>query len=80
MYYVYFLKSLINNDLYIGSTENLEERVFLHNAGKVKSTRGYKPWRLVGCEEYESRSEAVQRERFLKSGQQKELLKKVVAT
>jgi len=76
MYYVYFLKSLKNNDLYIGSTENLENRVILHNTGKVKSTQFYRPWQLLGYEVYNSRSEAVGRERFLKSHQQKEILKK----
>ena len=76
MYYVYFLKSQKNNDLYIGSTEKLDERVALHNAGKVKSTKFYRPWRLVDYEECDSRSEAVKRERFLKTGQQRELLKR----
>lgn len=76
MYYVYFLKSLKNKDLYIGSTENLAKRINLHNVGKVKSTKSYRPWGLLGYEEYNTRSEAVKRERFLKTGQQKELLKR----
>lgn len=76
MFYVYFLKSLKNNDLYVGSTENLENRILLHNAGRVKSTQFYKPWKLLGYEAYNSRSEAVKKERFFKSHQQKELLKK----
>lgn len=75
MYYVYFLKSLVNNDLYIGSTVNLVNRLKLHNKGKVKSTKPYKPWRLLGYEEYNTRSEAFRREMFLKKHQQKELLK-----
>lgn len=76
MFYVYFLKSLANNDLYIGSTEDVAKRLVLHNAGKVRSTKAYRPWQLMGHEEYNSRSEAVRRERFLKSHQQKDLLKK----
>ena len=76
MYYVYFLKSTKNNDLYIGSAEDLAIRINLHNAGKVKSTQFYKPWQLLDFEVYNSRSEAVRRERFLKTGQQKELLRK----
>ena len=76
MYYVYFLQSLVNNDLYVGSTENIENRVKLHNAGKVRSTKAYKPWVLLGFREYSSRSDAVKQERFFKSHQQKELLKK----
>ena len=75
MYYVYFLRSLKNNDLYVGSAEDLKKRVALHNGGRVRSTKFYKPWKLLGFEEYNSRSEAVRREKFLKSHQQKDYLK-----
>ena len=75
-YYVYILKSLKNNDIYIGSTENVDNRVSLHNRGKVKSTKGYRPWQLLCIEEFASRNEAVRKERFLKSGQQKEILRR----
>jgi len=66
----------MNNDLYVGSTEDVDGRVKSHNAGKVKSTKGYRPWQLLGYEEHSTRSEAVKRERFLKNHQQKEILKK----
>lgn len=67
---------MTNGDLYIGSTEDLENRVRLHNAGRVKSTKGYRPWKLLGYDECLNRSEAVKREKFFKSHQQRELLKK----
>jgi len=73
---VYILRSLKNNDIYVGSTENVENRLRLHNFGKVRSTRPYRPWLLLEIRKCNSRSEAVQLERFLKTGQQKELLKK----
>ena len=76
MFYVYFLKSLKNNDLYVGSTENLKKRLLSHNTDKVKSTKYYKPWELLDYEIYNSRGEAVKREIFLKTGQQKEILRK----
>ena len=76
MYYTYVLISRKNNDFYIGSTENLEERISLHNMGKVKSTRPYRPWELLEYETFDSRSEAVRRERFLKNHQQKEILRR----
>ena len=75
-YYVYILKSLKNNDIYVGSTANLFKRIALHNQGRVKSTKGYKPWELLEHYEYDSRSEAVQQEKHIKQHQQKELLKK----
>lgn len=61
--------------MYVGSTEDLENRLKLHNVGKVRSTKAKRPWKLLGYELYNLRSEAVKRERFLKSHQQKELLK-----
>ena len=48
----------------------------MHNRGKVKSTKGYKPWVLLEYKEFDSRSGAVKHERFLKTGQQKEILKR----
>ncbi len=74
-YFVYFLKSLKNGDIYVGSTENVKVRVAKHNSGKVKSTKGYRPWKLLDSIEYQTRREAVRAELFYKTGQQKEMLK-----
>ena len=75
-YYTYILKSLKNNKIYVGSTQNIEKRIDLHNAGKVKSTKVYKPWKLLDYEAHNSRNEAILREKFLKTHQQKEILKR----
>lgn len=75
MYLVYYLKSLQNNYIYIGSCENIAKRLKRHDNGLVKSTKAYRPWKLLGYEKFYSRNEAVRRERFLKTGQQKEILK-----
>lgn len=73
---VYLLKSEKNGDIYVGSAENVQSRLTRHNKGKVKSTKGYRPWKLLEQKEFPSRSEAFRYEHFLKTGQQKELLKK----
>ena len=75
MFYVYFLKSSVNNDLYVGSCHDIETRLKRHNSGLVKSTKSYRPWGLLGYEEYNTRGKAMKREKFLKSHQQKEFLK-----
>ena len=75
-FFVYILRSIKNNDIYVGSTANLEERIDRHNSGLVKSTKPYRPWGILEFRECNSRSEAIKLERFLKSGQQKEMLKK----
>ena len=66
MYYTYVLKSEINNDLYIGSTEDLRNRYKLHNSGKVKSTKSGIPWTLVYYEAYREKLDATGREKKLK--------------
>jgi putative endonuclease len=76
MYYTYILKSFKNNFLYVGSCENFEQRIKLHNDGKVKSTKAYRPWGIVETRLFKTRSEAYKEEMFLKTGQQKELLRK----
>ncbi|MFZ5535031.1 MAG: GIY-YIG nuclease family protein [Patescibacteria group bacterium] len=47
MYYVYVLKSKVNDDLYIGSSEDLRVRFKQNNNGEVQSTKGYRPWVLA---------------------------------
>lgn len=76
MYYVYVLKSLKNNRLYIGSTNNVKRRVEEHNLGKSKYTKATKPFKLIYVEEYLTRAKAVRRELNLKSGQGRQWLKK----
>jgi putative endonuclease len=75
MYFTYYLKSTKNNFIYVGSCENIEKRLKRHNNGLVKSTKAYSPWKLLGYNEFDTRSQAVKHEKFLKTGQQKELLK-----
>jgi len=75
-YFTYILKSKKNNDIYVGSCENVLIRLQRHNDGKVKSTKGYKPWDLMEYKEFNTRSEAVNHEIFLKTHQQKDIIKK----
>lgn len=75
MNYVYLLRSLNKNWIYIGSTKNLRARFDKHNFGKVKSTKYYKPFELVYYEAYNTYTLARKREMELKKkGQQKEIL------
>lgn len=66
MFALYVLKSLKDDDLYIGSTNNLKRRLLEHNSGKVFSTRLRTPFKLVYCELYKSESDARRREHNLK--------------
>lgn len=75
MFFVYIIKSTIDNRLYKGLTTNLETRIHEHNSGKTKSTSPYKPWKLVYFEKFDSRDEARKREKYFKSGIGREFLK-----
>ena len=68
MYFIYVLFSEKLVKRYIGSTENREKRLQQHNAGHSKFTSGGIPWRFFYEEKYESKTEAMKREKFLKSG------------
>ncbi|MDP3557727.1 MAG: GIY-YIG nuclease family protein [Bacteroidota bacterium] len=67
MTFVYILKSFKTGRFYYGSTDNLDNRLMMHNSGKVKSTKAFKPWVLHYKEEYETRSLARKRELFFKT-------------
>ena len=66
-YFVYVLRNR-EGTLYIGSTADLETRVLRHQEGKAGWTHSRGPWDLVEVETFLSRSEAMRRERYLKTG------------
>lgn len=66
-YFVYMLYSLKDKKLYVGCTSNLENRIKRHNDGNVISTKNRRPLVLIHSEEYKDKTEAFNKERFLKS-------------
>jgi putative endonuclease len=78
MYFIYILSNKINSQLYKGVTKDLEKRLKEHNQGKHKYTSEFMPWEIVYYEEYESFSEARERELYFKSGSGREFLKKIL--
>jgi putative endonuclease len=66
-YFTYILKSNSYNTFYYGSTQDLDKRLSEHNKGKVRYTKGRRPWTLHYFETFKSRSEAMKREKFFKS-------------
>lgn len=66
MYYIYILLSEKTGKYYIGSTGDIDDRLYRHNSGQSKYTKSGLPWRLVYSEEYATRGEAVKRENEIK--------------
>ena len=75
MYYVYIIKSKNYNWKYIGYCFNLKVRFKSHNLGKVKSTKKYKPFKLIYYEGFINKTDARIEEKFLKTGKGRERIK-----
>lgn len=73
--YVYCLYSDSHDKIYIGQTNNIEKRLTQHNAGKVKSTKAYVPYRLIYIEDFKTKKEAINREKELKLTQGRRFLR-----
>jgi len=78
MYYVYVLKSKKDGKYYTGYTENLERRIQEHNRGKSRSVKGRGPFEVVWVERYDSKSEAMRRERVIKKYKGGRVFKKLI--
>jgi putative endonuclease len=77
-FFVYVLRNTKTGRHYTGFTANLEQRLGQHNYGVSKSTKNRGAWELVHTEAFATRAEAMRRERFLKSGQGREELKRIL--
>lgn len=67
MKYLYVLKSLSQPEqIYVGSTRDLAQRITYHNSGRCRHTSKFMPWRIVYTERFETDSDALRRERQIK--------------
>ena len=65
-----------NGSLYRGYTNDLQKRFAYHKSGKgAKYTRMNKPVEIIYHEEFETKLEAIKRERYFKSTSGREWLK-----
>ena len=76
MFFTYILYTSKFDRIYIGQTSNIRNRIDQHNSGKVKSTKAYTPWNLVHYEKFETRSQAMIREKELKSHKGRDYIRK----
>lgn len=66
-YWVYILLSKRDQRLYVGCTTDVEKRLKRHNDGCVPATQYRTPLVCIYTEEFETKGDAFNRERFLKS-------------
>ena len=74
MFVVYVLISLTTGKRYVGQTVDLKKRLTSHNNGGSRYTKGRGPWKVVYTEQFLTRSEAVCREKFFKTGKGRDFL------
>ena len=67
MHFVYVLRSLKDNKLYIGYTSDLEKRIQEHKDGISKSTAYRRPLELIYYEASKNIKDAMHREKYLKT-------------
>ncbi|PIR49170.1 excinuclease ABC subunit C [Candidatus Peregrinibacteria bacterium CG10_big_fil_rev_8_21_14_0_10_55_24] len=79
MHHVYIIENEPNNKRYIGYTTNLKRRLAEHTNHKTTSTSREQKWKLIYCETYVNKMDALGREKFLKSGSGWRFLKKHIA-
>jgi putative endonuclease len=78
---VYMLASKRNGTLYIGMTDNLIQRVWMHKNGVLAGfTKQYGVKTLVWYEQHETREAAITRERQMKKWNRDWKLKTIEAT
>ncbi len=78
---VYALYNKKHNRIYVGQTENLEERLRLHTERAFKNSFTAKldgEWQLIYNEETKDRISALRREKQLKSYQGRQFIKKYI--
>ena len=78
MFFVYVLFSESAKRRYVGMSASPEDRLKQHNAGYTKSTKAYRPWKIVYTESFDTLEEARNKEVYLKSGIGREFLNKVL--
>ncbi len=79
MYFVYVIQSIIDGMRYTGSTsKEPKQRLKEHNSGSNKWTKGHKPFKMVHFEAFSGKTEAIKKEKFLKSGAGRKYIDEIV--
>ena len=79
MFTTYVLYSEKYDKIYIGYTSNLQQRLLSHNELATKGwTIKFRPWKIIYKEKFETKSEAMKREKQLKSYQGRTFIRNLI--
>ena len=80
MFYLYILYSPSLNKYYVGSTGDvLEERIRKHNSNHKGFTGSRGDWELKYSEEFNTKTDAIAREKEIKKRKSRKLIEKLIA-
>jgi len=77
-FFVYILQSVKDFSFYVGQCDDLDRRMSKHFDGFSKYTASKGPWRLVYFELWKSRSEALKREKEIKSKKSRKYIERLI--
>ena len=76
-HYVYISQSQTDPDrFYTGLTDNLDERLNVHNQGKCKHTFKHIPWKIKTAIAFTDKGKALEFEKYLKTASGRAFTKK----
>jgi len=77
MHHVYILLNEAKTRTYTGVADDVDKRLGEHNSGRVKSSRPYRPYKVIHTELFKTLIEARQKEKFYKSATGRRRLKEM---
>ena len=80
MFYTYILFSEKAKKYYVGSCQDITIRLSRHNTGATPSTKHGRPWKLAYFETFETKTEALTREKQIKSMKSKIYILKLIGS
>ena len=79
MYTVYALYSENYDKIYIGMTSDIDQRLKSHNElGKKGWTKNFRPWIIIYQEDHPDKSEALKREKQLKTSAGRSFIRSII--
>tara|TARA_R110001592_G_scaffold140938_1_gene362102 strand:+ start:8061 stop:8357 length:297 start_codon:yes stop_codon:yes gene_type:complete len=79
MYYAYIIKSKKDDSLYKGHCQDIVERLKQHNRGEMMSIKNKISFILIYFEKFDTRTEAIKREKYFKTAAGRRFLKHILA-
>jgi len=79
LFYVYIIESLTTGNWYYGFSNDLDQRLEFHNKGLNKSTANRGPWKYIFIREFNTKTEALKFEQYLKRTRNKAYIRKQFA-